>query len=94
VRRVGVAEVVERQVAELRSLALEAGERLQPLAPVEIRVGQDEPAAPRASRKGVKIRQLVGVDGRHGDRLPGQPERQDRAAGPPGRCVPVLSHDP
>ena len=41
---ISVAEVIERQVAEPGMLALEASEGLRPLAPVEVRVGEDVPA--------------------------------------------------
>ena len=41
--RIGVAEIVERHVLEFGPSLLEAAERLQTLAPVEIRVRQDVP---------------------------------------------------
>ena len=83
--RLGVAEVEERQIAELGTLALELGQRLEALRPVEVRVREDPPAADRPAGQDVEIRQLIGMDRR--DRpSPARPGRPRRAVAP--RSVP------
>jgi hypothetical protein len=87
--RLGVAEVEQRQVAELGAPLLQACQQLESLSPIEVGVGEDAPAADRPTRQDVEVRQLIRMNrgDRHrlgGEAAPGQAARPALPLSQPG----------
>lgn len=56
-----VSEIIERQILESGLLALEFGEVLEALPPVEVGIGQDVAATRRAASQAVEVREFARV---------------------------------